>query len=149
MVMNKKLLLRWFLLALFISFDNIYSYIAIVYHGMREWNKITAFLVNINPLFYFVSIPLTILFIYSLIKLSVFLTMKFEKSSQKMREMTEKIILTSIMIAWGIGVTLFNLITLLNGFSNPGIRYEIVLATGIITAIIYGIYTGYKIKRKK
>ena len=146
--MNKKILWRWLILAIFISFDNIYSYIAIVYHGMREWNRITAFLVSITPSFYFISIPLTILFIYSLIKLSGWWTVKFEKSTPKMREMTERIILTSLLIAWGIGVTLFNFVTLLNGFSTPGIKYEIILAIGIITAIIYGVYAGWKIKKK-
>lgn len=147
MQMNKKIL--WLLLAIFVSFDNIYSYIAIAYHGMREWNRITAFFVNLNPLFYFISIPLTLLFIYLLIKFSGFLTIKFEKSTQKMREITEKIILTSIIIAWGIGITSFNFVTLLNGFSPIGIKYEIVLTTGIIIAIVYSIYTGYKLKRKK
>lgn len=146
---NKTILWRWVILAILISFDNIYSYFAIVYHGMREWNKITAFFVSLNPLFYFVSIPITFLFIYLLIKLGGLLTVKFEKSSKKMKELTEKIILTSLIISWSIGVSLFNLISLLRGFSPLRVRYEIFLVAGILTAIIYGIYAGYRIKKKR
>ncbi len=146
-MINKKIL--WVLLGIFIAFDNIYSYIAIVDRGMREWNPIAAYFVSINPLWYFLSIPLTLVFLHFVIRFVGWVTAKTEKNKkQEVREFTEHLMLSCLVIAWGIGVTSFNFATFVNGFSNPRIRYEIVLAAGALSAASYAIYMGLKVQKK-
>ena len=147
MLLNKKV--SWLLLIAFITFDNIFSYFAIVYYGMREWNPTTSFLVSITPLFYFVSIPLTIIFLYLIIKLVGWSEEKFSRGKKLERELNEQIITACLMFAWGIGVTSFNLITLLRKFFPLRVRYEIFLVAGILVAIVYGIYAEWLIKKRK
>ncbi len=139
----------WLFLVVFIIFDNIFSYFAIVYHGMRELGIISRFLVEITPLYYFISIPLTIIFIYFLIKITGIIEEKTDKSGKFKKEINEKLMLGSLMIAWGIGITLFNFITFLRDFSTAGMRYEIFLITGILTGVFYGIYASWLIKKGK
>ncbi len=141
--MDKRI--SWILLGIFVAFDNIYSYVAIVNRGMREWNPVTAYFVSINPLFYFISIPLTLVFLSLVIKFVGWFALKTEKRrKQEVREFTESLMLSCIVIAWGIGVTSFNLATFLNGFSNPGIRYEAVLAAGALSSAFYAVYKAKK-----
>ena len=147
MLIPKKI--SWLFLAVFIIFDNIFSYFAIVYHGMREWGLISGFFVSITPLYYFVSIPLTLAFLYFAVKFVGWIEEKTDKSKKFARELNEQILLACLMIAWGIGATLFNLITFLKGFSPVGIKYEIFLFTGISIAIIYGILAEFKFYKKK
>lgn len=146
-MIDKKIL--WILLGIFISFDNIYSYLAIAEHGMREWNLIGAYFVSISPLWYFLSIPLTLVFLHFVIKFVGWLTEKTEKRNRKMvRKFTEHLMLSCFVIAWGIGVTSFNLATFLNGFSNPRVQYEYVLAAGALSAAAYAIYTSLKVLKR-
>lgn len=145
----KKNFLLWVLLSIFISFDNIFSYFAIAEHGMREGNPITGFFVSISPFYYFLSIPLTLLFIYLLINFAGWITEKTSKPKKyNLRELTEKLTLACIVIAWSIGISLFNFLTLIRGFSPLGIRYEIFLGAGILAAFIYALYIDYKLKEK-
>lgn len=144
-MISKKI--SWILLTIFVSFDNIFSYVAIVYYGMREWNPNTAFFVSITPLFYFISIPLTLLFLYLVSKLVGWFEEKTDKSN--LREFTESLLLACLAIAWGIGVTSFNFITLLRGFSPVRIDYRIFLMSGVLSALAYALYEDFKMKRKK
>lgn len=146
-MINKKIL--WALLAVFVSFDNIFSYFAITQHGMREWNAITRYFISINPSFYFISIPITLLFLYAIIKFSGWLdSRKVLKKKLEIKEFSERLMLTCFVIAWGIGVTSFNFLTFIRGFSNPRINYLIVLATGASLAVAYALYEGSKFKKK-
>lgn len=146
-MIDKKIL--WILLGIFIAFDNIFSYLAIVDYGMREANPIAAYFVSINPLWYFLSIPLTLVFLHLVIRLVGWFTAKTEKKSkQKVREFTEHLMLSCFVIAWGIGVTSFNFATFVNGFSNPNIRYEVLLAAGALSSAAYAIYMGLKFQKK-
>lgn len=147
MIISKKI--SWLLLTVFISFDNIFSYIAIVYHGMREWNPTTAFFVSITPLFYFISIPLTLLFLYLISKLVGWFEEKTDKSKLSLREFTESLLLACFAIAWGVGVTSFNFITLLRGFSPLRIDYRIFLITGVLLALAYVLYENLRMKKGK
>jgi len=142
--MYRKIL--WCLLIIFVSFDNIYSYIAIVYHGMREANPVTAFFVNISPLYYFISIPLTLLVLYAIVKLIGWLARK--EKPKELRNEVEDIFLTSITIAWVVTITLFNLITFLNSFSTPRIDYRIFLVTGISIAVIFALSMDYRLMKR-
>ncbi len=150
-MISKKLL--WIIFAILVTFDNVFSYIAIVYHGMREANPITAFFVSITPLAYFILIPVSLLFCYSLIKVLTFFSMKKEKirkpEKREIIEMIERIALTCVILAWGIGATSFNLITLLRGFSPLRINWKLVTLSGVILALAYAVYMGYKMKKKR
>jgi len=146
-MIDKKIL--WIMLGILIAFDNIYSYIAIVDHGMREWNPIAAYFVSISPLWYFLSIPLTVVVLHFVIKFVGWIDVKTEKTKkQEVRKFTEHLTLSCLVIAWGIGVTSFNFATFVNGFSNPSIRYETVLAVGALSATAYAIYEGLKFQKR-
>ena len=146
-MISKKIL--WGLFLAFVSFDNIFSYLAIVNRGMREFNPIVAFFVSINPIYYFISIPLSFSAAYCLIKFSSWLGEKFEKSKAYTRESLERLSLTCLVIGWGIGVTLFNAVTFVRGFSPLRIDWRIFLVTGAALAIFYAFFTDYRMKSKK
>ena len=146
-MISKKIL--WGLFLAFVSFDNIFSYLAIVNRGMREFNPIVAFFVSINPIYYFISIPLSFSAAYGLIKFSSWLGEKFEKSKAYTRESLERLSLTCLVIGWGIGVTLFNAVTFVRGFSPLRIDWRIFLVTGAALAIFYAFFTDYRMKSKK
>lgn len=145
-MLNKKAL--WILLISLVSFDNIFSYEAIAYHGMREANPMTAFFVSISPLFYFASIPITLLWVYGLIRFIGWLGRKSEKSKLYAREI-EMMTLTCIVIVWGIGITSFNAATLLGGFSPPRIDWRIMTIIGGVLAAAYALFTEHRMKSRK
>ncbi len=144
---NRKAL--WILLIALISFDNIFSYAAIAYHGMREANPVTAFFVSLNPLFYFVSIPVTLLWVYGLIRFIGWLGEKSDKSKLYTRELIETMTLTCVVIVWGIGITSFNAATLLSGFSPPRIDWRIIIIIGGVLAAAYALFTEHRMKGRK
>ena len=144
---DKKIL--WGILAGLVSFDNIYSYLAITQHGMREWNPVAAYFVNITPLYYFPSILLSLGVFYAIVKFLGWLSSKDEKKNKQMiKEFVENMALTAIVIGWGLTATLFNFLTFANGFVNPEIRYNYFLYAGIIISAAYVFYSSYKFAKK-
>lgn len=146
-IANKKIL--WGALAVLVAFDNIYSYLAIVYHGMREANPVTAYFVSINPLYYFLSIPLTLAVLYGVVKFSGWSARNEKAGKQNLRPLVENFTLVSIVIAWAFVVTLFNFLTFTNGFVNPNIRYQNFVYAGILLSVGYVFWNAYKIWKMK
>ena len=150
-MLNKKIL--WTILFAFLCFDPIFSYIAITKFNLKEAYPLAAYFVHgISPLFYFVFIPVSMVGIYLLVKLAGWLAVKTEKNPKPdTREVSERIALTSIVIAWGIGVTSANLFVLINGMKpvlTRGIwRYWMVV--GVLLGVAYALYESYKSERKR
>ena len=149
-MLNKKIL--WTILLVFLCFDSIFSYIAITKFNLKEAYPLAAYFVHgISPLFYFVFIPVSIVVMYLLIKLAGWLAIKTEKNPKPdTREVSERITLTSIVIAWGIGITSVNLSVLFNGMRPVLIgNWRFWMAVGVLLALAYIFYEDYKSKRKK
>ncbi|MHA1881367.1 MAG: hypothetical protein ACTSYG_13345 [Candidatus Heimdallarchaeota archaeon] len=149
-MLNKKIL--WTILLVFLCFDNIFSYIAITMFNLREGYPLGAYLVHgISPLFYFVFIPVSMVGIYLLVKATGWLAVKTEKNPKSdTREVSERIGLTSIVIAWGIGVTSANLFVLINEMRPVLIGiWRYWMAVGVLLALAYIFYEDHKSKRKK
>jgi len=149
-MLNKKIL--WTILLVFLCFDNIFSYIAITMFNLREGYPLGAYLVHgISPLFYFVFIPVSMVGIYLLVKATGWLAVKTEKNPKPdTREVSERIGLTSIVIAWGIGVTSANLFVLINEMRPVLIGiWRYWMAVGVLLALAYIFYEDHKSKRKK
>ncbi|HLE07264.1 MAG TPA: hypothetical protein VI933_01425 [archaeon] len=146
-MIDRKIL--WGLLAVLVAFDNIYSYLAIVYHGMREANPITAYFVSISPLYYFLSIPLTLAVLYAVVKFLGWQSRNEKAGKQKLRPVVENFTLTAIVIAWAFVVTLFNFLTFANGFVNPEIRYQNFVYAGVLLSVGYVFWNAYKIQKMK
>ncbi|OIO22045.1 hypothetical protein AUJ17_00805 [Candidatus Micrarchaeota archaeon CG1_02_47_40] len=144
---GKKIL--WALMAGMITFDNIYSYIAVVYYGLREANPIPAFFVSITPLYYFASILLSLLFLYLLVKVLCRWGVKGEKTKkEEKQEALEMLAMTCVAIAWGIGITSFNLASFLNGFFPPRMDWRLVSFAGAALALMYALYEGNRLKKR-
>ena len=146
-MLNKKIL--WAILLAFLCFDNIFSYIAITKFNLREGYPLAAYLVHgISPLFYFVFIPISIVAMYLLIKLVGWLAVKTEKNPKPdTREISERIALTGIVIAWGSGITSANLFVLINGMRPVLIGiWRYWMAIGVLFGIAYIIIQGYKLE---
>jgi len=149
-MLNKKIL--WTILLVFLCFDNIFSYIAITKFNLKEGYPLGAYFVHgISPLFYFVFIPVSIVGIYLLVKVTGWLAVKTEKNPKPdTREVSERIGLTSIVIAWGIGVTSANLFVLINEMRPVLIGiWRYWMAVGVLLALAYIFYEDHKSKRKK
>ena len=151
-MLNKKIL--WTMLFAFLCFDNIFSYIAITKFNLKEGYPLAAYFVHgISPLFYFVFIPVSMVGIYLLVKATGWLALKTEKNPKPdTREVSERVALTSIVIAWGIGVTSGNLFVLINGMTPPFIGrgiWKYWMAVGVLLALAYIFYEDYKSKRRK
>ena len=136
----------------FLCFDNIFSYIAITKFNLKEGYPLAAYFVHgISPLFYFVFIPVSMVGIYLLVKATGWLAVKTEKNPKPdTREVSERISLTSIVIAWGIGITSANVFVLINGMRPVLIgiwRYWMVV--GVLFGVAYALYESYKSERKK
>ena len=145
--MNKKII--WVTLAVLVAFDNIYSYLAIVQHGMREANPVTAYFVSISPLYYFLSIPLTLAVMYGIVKFCGWSARNEKAGKQNLRLITENFTLGAIVIAWVFVVTLFNFLTFANGFVNPNIRYQYFLYAGVLLSVGYVLWNAHKIWKMK
>jgi len=66
-VLNKKIL--WTILLVFLCFDPVFSYIAITKFNLKEGYPLAAYFVHgINPLSYFVFIPVSMVVMYLLVK---------------------------------------------------------------------------------
>lgn len=143
---SKKIL--WIMLSIFVCFDNIFSYVAITIFNLREGYPLGAYLVhNISPLFYFLFIPVSLFCIYGLVKFSGWLGVKTEKNpTAETRELSERIALTSVVIAWGIGVTSANLFVLINGMAPilAGNIWRYWMLAGVILGVTYALYQGHK-----
>ena len=149
-MLNKKIL--WTILFAFLCFDNIFSYIAITKFNLKEGYPLAAYLVHeISPLFYFVFIPVSMVGIYLLVKATGWLAVKTEKNPKPdTREVSERIALTSIVIAWGIGITSANLFVLINEMRPVLIGiWRYWMAVGVLLALAYIFYEDHKSKRKK
>ena len=145
--MKNKIL--WGILAVLVSFDNIYSYLAITQRGMREWNPIAGFFVGINPLYYFFSIPLSLGVFYFIVKALGWYSYKTEKSKKDLvKEFTERLALTGIVIGWGLVATFYNFWTFANGFVNPPVRYNDFLIAAVLILVSYVLYSAYDFSKK-
>ncbi|RLC36693.1 hypothetical protein DRH29_04035 [candidate division Kazan bacterium] len=149
-MLNKKIL--WTILLVFLCFDPIFSYIAITEFNLKEAYPLSAYFVHgISPLFYFVFIPVSMVGIYLLVKATGWLAVKTEKNPKPdTREVSERIGLTSIVIAWGIGVTSVNLSVLFSGMKpvlSGNWRYW--MAVGVLLGVVYALYESHKSERKK
>lgn len=143
----KKIL--WLLMAGMVSFDNVYSYIAVVYYGMREANPIPAFFVSITPLYYFASIFLSLLVLYLLVKGLSLWGVKGEKTKkEEKQEAVEMLAMTCVTVAWGMGITSFNLASFLNSFSPPRMDWRMVAFAGAAIALAYALYEGSRLKKR-
>jgi len=74
---------------------------------------------------------------------------KIQKPSTK--KIAERIALTSIVIAWGVGITSGNLFVLINGMKPPLIGkgiWKYWMSVGVLLGIIYALYKSH-IKEKK
>ena len=146
-MVGRKIL--WGALVVLVSFDNIYSYLAITQHGMREWNPVAAYFVSITPLYYFPSILLSLGVFYAIVKFLGWLGSKDEKKNKQMiKEFVENMVLTAMVIGWGLTATLFNFLTFANGFVNPNIRYNYFLYAGIIISVAYVFCASWKFAKK-
>jgi len=148
-MLNKKIL--WTILVTFLCFDPIFSYIAITKFNLKEAYPLSAYLVHgISPLLYFVFPPVTIAAMYLLIKVTGWLAVKTEKNPKPdTREVSERIALTSIVIAWGIGITSVNLSVLLNGMKPAlSVNWRYWMAIGALCGVAYALYESHKSEEK-
>ena len=147
-MLNKKIL--WTILLIFLCFDPIFSYIAITKFNLKEGYPLAAYFVHgINPLFYFVFIPVSVVGIYLLVKATGWLAVKTEKNPKPcMQEVSERIGLTSIVIAWGIGITSANLFVLINGMRPVLIGiWRYWMLAGILLGVAYALYEDRKLRK--
>ena len=148
-MLNKNIL--WIILLVFLCFDNIFSYIAITMFNLREGYPLGAYLVHgISPLFYFVFIPVSMVGIYLLVKATGWLAVKTDKNPKPdTREVSERIALTSIVIAWGIGITSANLFVLINGM-RPVLsgNWRFWMAVGVLLGVAYALYESHKSEKQ-
>jgi len=150
-MLNKKIL--WTILFAFLCFDPIFSYIAITKFNLREGYPLSAYFVHeISPLFYFVFIPVSMAVMYLLVKATGWLALKTEKNPKPdTREISETIALTSIVVAWGIGITSANLFVLINGM-KPVLAGEIWrywMTVGVLLGVACALYESHKLEKKQ
>ena len=148
-MLNKRIL--WIILLAFLCFDNTFSYIAITKFNLKEGYPLGAYLVHgVSPLFYFVFIPVSAVGIYLLVKATGWLAVKTEKNPKPgLQEASERIGLTSIVIAWGIGITSANLFVLINGMRPVLIGiWRYWMLAGILLGVAYALYEDHKLKKK-
>jgi len=150
-MLNKKIL--WIILLVFLCFDPMFSYIAITKFNLKEGYPLAAYFVHgISPLFYFIFIPVSIVAMYLLIKLVGWLAVKTEKNPKPdTKEVSERIALTSIVIAWGVGITSANVFVLLNGMAPvlAGNIWRYWMIVGVLLGVAYALYESHKSERKK
>jgi len=149
-MLNKKIL--WTILFVFLCFDNLFSYTAITKFNLKEGYPLGAYLVHgISPLFYFIFIPISLAGIYLLVKITGWLAVKTEKNPKPdLREVSERISLTSIVIAWGVGITSANFFVLINGMRPVLIGiWRSWMAVGVLLGIAYALYEDHQLKSKK
>ena len=137
--LDKKI--SFILLSLLVTFDDLFSYIAIVYWGKHEAHPLSRYFIEISPLFYFVFIPITLLGFYLITKVAGWLAVRTRKViNLGKREIYERIILTTILIAWGVGNTSWNFGYLLLGRSSFPFDWRILEAIGVGLALVYAFY---------
>jgi len=150
-VLNNKVL--WIIFLIFVLFDNIFSYTAVVVFNLREGFPLGAYLVHeISPFFYFIFIPLTLLGVLCLVKLSGWLSVKTGKKQKKnTREISERIALTGIIIAWGVGITSGNLFVMFNRMTPvlAGNAWRHWMTIGVIMGVTYILFESYKLNKSK
>ena len=139
----------WILLTLYFVFDNVVSYIAVMRMGGREVNLVIAPLVETYPFLYFLCIPAEIIVIYLIVLLlreATAFVMRHWKFYDK--AVTERIILTSIVIFWPIANSSLNLMFLF-GFRGQGYLWVTFTAIGFAVALTYGLLSLYQSDGKK
>ena len=138
----------WIVLIIFFIFDAISSYYAVKYMGGKEGNPLIASYVQKDPFLFFPIMLfgfILVYFIYSILKTVFWIfLMRFRFIS---KIFIEKIVLVAIIIFYFFTVVLNNSLFLL-GFRMSG-KLRINLIIGLLTAIIYGILTLYKLSKKK
>jgi len=149
-MIEKKIL--WAILLVFLCFDPTFSYIAITQFNLKEGYPLSAYFVHgISPLFYFVLIPISVVAMYLLVKATGWLALKTEKNPKPdTQEVSERIALTSIVIAWGIGITSANFFVLINGMRPvlAGGIWRYWMAVGVLLGVAYALYESHKLDRK-
>lgn len=123
----------WFLLILFFTFDNFFSYYAVTRLGGHEANLVIAPIVEKYPLLYFLCIPLQTIVIYWIIKFLVWLSSKIFHQSKKF---FEPIIPAALTIYWLVGNTSMNLAFFL-GHRQPAINWLYTTIIGVLLSLVY------------
>jgi len=148
MLLNKKV--AWIIFIICGLFDAVFSYIAVVYFGLREAAPFSGFFVHrISPIFYFILIPFGIFLAYIVVRGGSWIGKKIEKSPLCTRDFFERLILTTIVIVYGIGNTFVNLLIFIRGISPLPFNYQILGMIALVLVIVNIFYEDYKIRKMK
>ena len=127
----------WVLLTTFFIFDNFFSYYAITRLHGREGNLLVAPLVEKYPLLYFLCIPVTLLIVFIIVKVTTNVALKIlRKWDFREKDFIERITLGALVIYWAIGNSFMNLVFLL-GYRLPICTWALTSFIGISLALIY------------
>lgn len=143
MMLSKKL--SWFFLTSLFTFDAVFSYWAVVYRSAHEANPAIKTIVETYPLLYFVTIPALVPIMYLIYKGLALLASKFFKSASK--EITEKVVLTALVIYWILGNSSVNFL-FLAGHRQPAYVWYLTAILAVIPALIYSVIVIRNFKQK-
>ena len=134
MTFSKKL--SWFFLISLFSFDAVFSYWAVVFRNAHEANPAIKTIVETYPLLYFLTVPALIPIMYLIYKGLFLLANKLFKKVNK--EITEKVVLTALVIYWILGNSSVNFL-FLAGYRQPAYVWYSTAVLAIIPTLVYSL----------